>query len=69
MSEDKVGEVSERTRATEAEDALSAHVADREATEQEAELADEETLDEGVAEHYREMTDKGVKETGEGRIP
>jgi hypothetical protein len=68
MSDRKVGEVSEATEATEAEDARSAHVADRPATEEEAELADEQTLDDGVAEHYRDMTDRGVKEVGEGRI-
>jgi hypothetical protein len=66
--EHNVGEVSEKTRVTEAEDAQSKHRADRPATEEEAELADAQTLDDGVAEHYRAMTDKGVNEVGEGRI-
>jgi hypothetical protein len=68
MGDRKVGVVSETTRATEVEGADSAHVSDRPATEEEAELSDEQTLADGVAEHYRDMTDRGVKEVGEGRI-
>jgi hypothetical protein len=68
MGDGNVGEVSETTRATEVEDAGSAHVSDRPATEEEAELADEQKLEDGVAEHYRDMTERGVKEVGEGRI-
>jgi hypothetical protein len=64
----KVGEVSETTRATQAVDAVSAHVADRPATEEEAELAGEQTLDDRVADQYRHMTDRGVRGVGEGRI-
>lgn len=68
MGEGDVGEVTESTLVTEAEDAESAHVADRPPTDEEATLADAQTLEPGVAEHYRDMTDKGVNEPGEGRI-
>ena len=68
MSEQERGDVSECTLAAEAEDAQSAHVADRPPTGEEAGLAEQQTLEDGVAEHYREMTDKGVNEPGEGRI-
>ena len=68
MSEHETDEVSEATRTSEKRDAEARHVADRPATQDEADEADRQKLEDGVAEHYREMTDKGVKEPGEGRI-
>jgi hypothetical protein len=68
MSEKEIDEVSEATRAAESHDAEARHVADRPATEDEADVAEQQKLEDGVAEHYRDMTDKGVNEPGEGRI-
>jgi len=68
MGEEKPGEVSEATRESEREEASAPHVADRPATPDEDKAADEDTVEEGVAEHYREMTHRGVTQRGEGRI-
>ena len=68
MSEQEVDEVSEATRTAESHDAQARHVADRPATKDEADLAEQQKLEAGVAERYRDMTDKGVNEPGEGRI-
>jgi hypothetical protein len=68
MSEKEIDEVSAATRTAESEDAEARHVADRPATGDEADLAEQEKLEDGVAEHYRDMTDRGVNEPGEGRI-
>ena len=56
---------------TRAEEAREAHVpsgdtsADRSTDEADA----PDHVDEAVAEHYREMTDRGAHQPGEGRLP
>jgi hypothetical protein len=62
------GEVSESTRSAEQEDAKAKHQPDRPPTSDEAEAADEDVLEEGVAEHYQDMAERGAKQKGEGRI-
>jgi hypothetical protein len=57
------------TREAEHDEAQAAHVADREATDEEAELAERRPLDPDVAEHEREMTERGAHQEGEGRLP
>jgi len=66
---------SEETIAADEEESRSAHVADRAPTEDEEAAADRARNDpslagdqEQVAEHFEEMTKKGVAEKGEGRI-
>jgi hypothetical protein len=61
-------EVSEATRQAEAEEARVAHDAGPTGAEGE-ESADGHQVDEDVREHYREMTEIGATEPGEGRIP
>jgi hypothetical protein len=63
------GEVTESTREAEAEEAKAPHVPDRPATSEEEELVGDHRVDEEVREHYREMTEIGAQEVGEGRIP
>jgi len=62
-------EVTDATRRAEAEEARARHVADRPAgPEEEASLV-EHDVDDEVRAHYREMTDIGAHEVGEGRVP
>jgi hypothetical protein len=68
MGDDKPGEISESTRSAEREEASAPHTADRPPTPDEDAAASDEILEEGVAEHYRDMTDRGVAQRGEGRI-
>lgn len=58
----------EVTTGSEQRDAFAAHVADRPPTAEEAALADDNALDDGVAAHYREMARLGANAHGEGRI-
>jgi hypothetical protein len=62
------GEVSEATREAEAEEAQAPHVAEESAGEGDGPVEDREVSDE-VRSHYREMTDLGAHEVGEGRVP
>jgi hypothetical protein len=62
-------EVTEATRRAEAEEARVRHGADRPATSTEDDAIDEHDVGEDVRTHYREMTDLGAHEVGEGRIP
>jgi hypothetical protein len=57
------------TRATERDDAQTPAGADREPTTEEAARADELTLDPKVAEHEREMAERGADQQGEGKLP
>ena len=57
------------TRAAEREDAQRKAGADREPTAEETARADERDLDPEVAEHEREMAERGAKQKGEGRLP
>ncbi len=57
------------TREAEREEADRPAGADREATAEEAERADARGLDPDVAEHERDMAERGAKQEGEGRLP
>ena len=51
------------------EDAIAApHEAGRAASSDESAAAEQSTVDADVKEHYREMTQKGAHQKGEGRI-
>jgi hypothetical protein len=67
MSEER-GRVSDATREAEAEEALAPHGADVSDGADETDLEDREVDDE-VRSHYREMTELGAHEVGEGRVP
>jgi hypothetical protein len=60
---------SSETRAAERDEAQRPAGADREATSEEAARADEWELDPDVAEHEREMIQRGAHQQGEGRLP
>jgi hypothetical protein len=59
----------DETRATERKDADRRAGADRDPTAEEAARADHLELDPGVAEHEREMAERGANQKGEGRLP
>jgi hypothetical protein len=60
---------SDRTREAEQKEARTKVHADREPTPDEEKLAERDELDPEVAEHYEEMTERGAKQKGEGRVP
>jgi len=60
-------QVTEATRKAEAQEAEAPHGA--RATDAGAGSVDGHQVDEAVREHYRDMTDRGATEEGEGRIP
>lgn len=60
---------SDRTRATEREDAQQPAGADRMPTPAEEAVADELEPDPEVARHEREMAERGANQQGEGRLP
>jgi hypothetical protein len=57
------------TRAAERADAERTAGADRTPTAEEAALADAVDPDPAVAEHEKEMAERGARQQGEGRIP
>ena len=57
------------TRAAERDEAQTTAGADREATPEEAEIADAHPLDPEVVEHEKEMGERGANQQGEGRLP
>lgn len=57
------------TRAAERDDAQRKAGADRDPTPEEVGRADELDLDPDVAEHERDMAERGAKQKGEGRLP
>ena len=59
----------EATREAERDEARTTAQADREPTPEEAAAAETNELDEGVAENYAEMAERGAKQKGEGRLP
>ena len=61
--------VTDATRQAEAEEARVSHVADSAATPEEEESVEERAVDDNVRDHYREMTEIGANEVGEGRVP
>jgi hypothetical protein len=60
---------SRKTRRSEEQEARLPAAADRPPTDEEARLAEQQPLDPSVAEHERDMTERGVRQEGEGRIP
>lgn len=69
MADSERGMVSDATRVAEPDEAAAGHAADRTPTEDEKTAIENESLGPGVAEHYQDMTERGVTERGEGRIP
>jgi hypothetical protein len=59
----------DETRATEREDAERTAGADRAPTPDEEAEAESRSLDPDVAEHEREMAERGANQKGEGRLP
>jgi hypothetical protein len=57
------------TKAAEREDAKRASGSDRMPTGAEETEAEAQTIDDDVREHEREMTERGARQKGEGRIP
>jgi len=57
------------TRAVEREDAQTSAAPDRMPTPEEEAIADDLELDPEVAEHEREMAERGAHQEGEGRLP
>jgi hypothetical protein len=57
------------TRDEERVDAQRSAGADREPTDEEAAAAEQNELDPEVAEHEREMAERGARQKGEGRVP
>ncbi len=60
---------SEATRTEEEQDALRHAGPDREPTPEELKLAEDLELDPEVARNYKEMTERGADQQGEGRVP
>jgi hypothetical protein len=60
---------SPETRAAERDDATTPAGADRAPTDEEESLAEQHTPDPEVAEHEREMAERGAHQEGEGRLP
>jgi hypothetical protein len=61
---------SDATKEAERKEARRGPSSDREPTPEESAVADElPEIDEGVESSYKEMTERGAKQEGEGRIP
>lgn len=69
MSEREHTRPNRGTEAAERDDAEASHAADRMPTPEEEEVAESLLPDESVAEHEREMLERGAHQRGEGRIP
>jgi hypothetical protein len=65
---DERGHVTEATRQAETEEAEAPHVADQSGAS-EGEAVEDREVSESVRSHYREMTELGANEPGEGRLP
>jgi hypothetical protein len=59
---------SRETRDAERDEVDAPHVADREPTEDEAQVAETLELDPEVVAHEKEMAERGANQKGEGRI-
>jgi hypothetical protein len=66
---DDHAEVSGATREAVAAEAKAPHRADRTRTPEEEEAVEGGRVDPDVRAHYRQMTELGAEEVGEGRIP
>ena len=60
---------SSETRDAERAEAEAPHDADRAPTPEEEAVAEQSVLDPDVAEHERDMAERGANQEGEGRIP
>ena len=60
---------SDATKAAERAEAETHAGADRMPTEEEARIADEQSIDDDVREHAKDMAERGARQQGEGRIP
>jgi hypothetical protein len=60
---------SDATRAAERAEADTHAGADRMPTEDEARIAEEQSIDDDVREHEKDMAERGARQKGEGRIP
>jgi hypothetical protein len=69
MSESERTRPTSETRAAERAEAEVHAEADRMPTPEEERLAEEHDPDPEVAEHEREMTERGANQKGEGRVP
>jgi len=69
MPDDQPTRPSKETRAAERNEAQRPASAGREASPEEAERADSHEFDPEVAEHEREMNERGAEQQGEGRLP
>ena len=61
--------LTQKTRDAERREANADHAADRDPTPEEDERADQLEPDAEVAEHEREMAERGAHQQGEGRLP
>jgi len=59
----------QKTRDAERHEANAAHAADREPTLEEEQRAESLEPDDDLVEHEREMTERGARQKGEGRLP
>ena len=57
------------TRQSEVRVARAEHPPGRDPTPDEENAAEQHRTDAAVAEHYREMTERGANQKGEGRLP
>ena len=69
MNDEQPTRPSSETRAAERDEAKQSPSAGREASPEEAEQADSHELGADVAEHEREMNERGANQKGEGRLP
>ena len=60
---------SDATTAAERAEADARAGADRPPTEDEARVAEEQSIDDDVREHEKDMAERGARQQGEGRIP
>jgi hypothetical protein len=60
---------SDATKAAERAEAETHAGADRMPTEDEARIAEEQSIDDDVREHEKDMAERGARQQGEGRIP
>lgn len=61
--------VTDATRDAEEREAARPHIADRAASQDEADALDGEGVDDDVRRHHKEMDERGAHVEGEGQIP
>ena len=60
---------SDATKAAEQADADTQAGADRMPSDDEARIADQQSIDDDVREHEKDMAERGAHQEGEGRVP